>query len=844
MSDFLFMNNNKAIIKILSNSSFKYDKSRNIVVIIAVFLTTLLICSVFSIGGSYISSYQLQQQQILGTTGQATLNAPTETQYEILKQSDSIAIVGLRTDIITPSFVTAGFDTNGTNLYYGFRYYNSEEWANHRIPVLNDVVGHYPEQKDEIMIPTWVLNKMGITSPELGMQLSFRYKADTTQNTQEKVFSLCGWFDEYDYVKDGTVAYLLISEAFYANEMIDLWNNENTTADITFTPTNDIQSIASMLEQSLGLSANQLLSINPDVLDGNNNLSIIGICIVLGIGIMLCGYLLIYNVFYISVSNDVRFYGQLRTIGTTSKQIRRIVYWQARKIALIGIVCGLSMSALLSYFLVPIVLRTLTEATSGITIVYHPVIYIGASVFSLITVAVSVLKPARIAEKSSPMGAYRYYDVKISTKKPFVNHKFSPAYMAIKNLGRSKSKTVLVVLSIFLGVTSCMIVSSLVSSMNTDNFISNTLKSDIELTNQTLALGHSGEQQQIFDEDFFNKLGVINGISSIDVQREQTIIPTYSNNMFYPYIENKYAEKGITVPDSNYYKEHPNLFYTQLVSIDPDNLREIFDKNGWELEAFRNGDFALLVSNKPDLFPTDMVIDFQLGHIQQYEAVPDGEIKHLNIGGFLPSSYYGGLRTDAPYIFVSNQTMEKIAPNAYISKIDINTNPSDTKAVISSIKALCSNLKISMVSRMELSNGLKNAKMTLYALGGGIAMVLAFIGIINFINIMFTNITARKHELSMLESIGMTKKQCRRMLQMEGLWYALISMALILTIGNACLFLVYQAFKGTVEYAVFSYPIFPLILLVVLLSMVCWNIPSYFLNKTSKKPVVERLKEN
>jgi Cell division protein len=261
------------------------------------------------------------------------------------------------------------------------------------------------------------------------------------------------------------------------------------------------------------------------------------------------------------------------------------------------------------------------------------------------------------------------------------------------------------------------------------------------------------------------------------------------------------------------------------------------------LEAFRNGDFALLVSDKPELFPSDMIIKFQLGHIQNYEGKPDGVEKQLKIGGFLPGSYYGGIRTDAPYIYVSNQAMNKIAPHAYISKIDINTNSADEKAIVSSIKALCSGSNISMTSRTELSDGLKDAKMTLYVLGGGIAIVLAFIGIVNFINIMFANMIARKQELSLLESIGMTRKQCCRMLQMEGLWYALISTTFILTIGNVCLFLAYRIFKGAIEYASFSYPLFPLVLLTVLMFAVCWGVPSYLLNKSVRASVTERLKE-
>ena len=94
------------------------------------------------------------------------------------------------------------------------------------------------------------------------------------------------------------------------------------------------------------------------------------------------------------------------------------------------------------------------------------------------------------------------------------------------------------------------------------------------------------------------------------------------------------------------------------------------------------------------------------------------------------------------------------------------TPTASEKRVASSVRELCNQAgAISLTSKAELADGLHSAKITLYTLGGGIAFVLAFIGIINFANIMFTNIEARRHELSVMESIGMTKKQCRRMLQ-------------------------------------------------------------------------------
>ena len=845
MNDILFGNNNRPIIKKLSKRSFQQNKIRNAIAALAIFLTTLLICTIFLIGGSYISSWQLQQEQTRGTTGHATLNAPSLEQYEILAASGEIDSVGVRADVFLPSFVNAEFDTNGAGLFYGLRFYNTSEWENHRVPVLENIYGTYPSSADEIMVPTWVLEKWNISEPYIGMELPFSYQSGSMQETEHKTFRLSGWFDEYDYIGDGNIAYLLVSEAFCNEVGFDIWSNQETTADMRFSNTQNIAEITSTIESSLKLSDGQTLSVNPDLLDGNTNFQTIAVCIILGLGIVLCGYLLIYNVFYISVSNDVRFYGQLRTIGTTSTQIGKIISRQAMKIACLGIIAGLLGSFALSNFVIPLALRTLTEANTGIIVAQRPIIYIGAAIFSLVTVLLSIRKPIKIAKRISPITALHYQNEVAEIKPKLRSKHFSASGMAWRNIQRTKKKSVLAVLSIFLGITACLVVTLFIQSMSTDNFIDSAMDHDIELTNQTLVLGYRGEQEQLFDENFINELNSIEGVGNISLQREQTIIPEYSEDMFYSYILDKYQSQGMEAPGADYYEQYPNRFYTQLVSIDAEKLKDYIVENGMDYEGFYNGDYGLLVTDKPELFPSDMTLRFQCGQISDFEAVAGGDILELPIGGFLPSSYYGGLSTDAPYIFVSDAGMERISPDAYISQLGIDVNSANEKQVVSAVRELCNQEgSISLTSKAELSEGLHSAKITLYTLGGGIAFVLAFIGIINFANIMFTNIEARKHELSVMESIGMTKKQCRRMLQMEGFWYAIISLALCLTVGNGLLVLAFQAFKGIVEYAAFSYPIWMMIVLAAILLAFCWFIPLLFVNRMMKKTTVERLRQN
>ena len=136
------------------------------------------------------------------------------------------------------------------------------------------------------------------------------------------------------------------------------------------------------------------------------------IIVIISLFIVLSGYLLIYNVLYIAVNKDITFYGMLKTIGTSPKQIKKIVKGQALKLSLIGISLGLLLGAIVSFLIVPLAMGTLFAGAEASAmprdVSFNPIIFIGAGIFSLVTVMISCKKPAKIAGNISPIEALRY----------------------------------------------------------------------------------------------------------------------------------------------------------------------------------------------------------------------------------------------------------------------------------------------------------------------------------------------------------------------------------------------------------------------------------------------------
>ncbi len=115
------------------------------------------------------------------------------------------------------------------------------------------------------------------------------------------------------------------------------------------------------------------------------------------------------------------------------------------------------------------------------------------------------------------------------------------------------------------------------------------------------------------------------------------------------------------------------------------------------------------------------------------------------------------------------------------------------------------------------------------------------IGLINFVNVMLTGVVARKNEFAIMESIGTTKKQIRKILTLEGGIYAFLSTLLIMTFGNAFLLLVADAVPHIVNYAVFEYPVALVIGLIAAIFVICLSVPAIVYKAASDETVIERL---
>jgi len=818
------MQNNRIIGKI-TKKTLTANRGRNIFLILAISLTAFMLCTVFSVGMSYMESQKMQQIRMMGTTAHGAISEITDEQLDMMASLDYIETYGsgIETGMIIPTEETYGM----TLLIY---WSDNQKWDTLITPAYTDIIGEYPTAEDEIMIPRWVLEKLGITVPEIGMEITF-IVIEKNEYANPKTFRLSGWFTNYTYIRTGSLDILYVSEEYAVNS-----GYSRGAVQFKF-KNDDINTNVEMLAEDLGITIEDMNVVPMFRMSDTDTMVLYAAVIIIIILLMLTGGLLIYNVLLISVSKDIRFYGLLKAVGMTQRQIKSTVYNQIMRLCIVGVPAGLLTALIFSYFIVPgfITAMNMGNADTGIVISFNPLIYIGSVIFTVATAVLGAVQPAKKAARISPIEAIRYTEVTVGRKSTNRSVYGNSMKIAWRNVFRVRRQAIVVFASLFLGLTMLLMVTTLIDAMNVDNFVNSYNYSDIELRNEFARYIGGTLEKQMITPDMLDRFAALNGLTAMRTYYLESVLLTYDSEMYGKYVEMMAERFGEEFTDE-YLDEN---FIASVISLTPEDI-EGFNRGAEtpiDIEAFERGEFAFISIDEPELL--NMINDIEI------TMFPAETVLKIPFGGFIPAYYkvhFGGI---APNIYVSQSFMESLFDDPTIYKVELDVEEKYQKEALDRIDTITNGVhEITRVSRYETREEMKGAKTMMYILGGGISVILGLIGIFNFVNLMFTQILTRKHEITMLESIGQTKKQTRKMLISEGMIYAVISSLLVCIFGNAITYGLFKMFQQQADYAIYRFPLLQLAVMILVVVIVCITIPLAAYNSISKNTIVERLRDN
>ena len=469
------MKRQKSMIRILTNRSFKANKTRNLVAIFAIVLTTVMFTSLFVLSQSMVENLRNMNFQQAGYNSHLSSGIMTDADVEKITTHEAVRDFG--------KSIVVGIAENKelTGRQVEIRY-GDENYA--RSSFSYPTEGTMPVQENEIALDTITLDKMGLPY-ELGQEITLQWRKDLNgEEITTSTFTLSGYWDGNSAAM-ASMAW--VSEAFVQSQCAGIDQAEQLAnghvlgtvmLHIDLYSDGNLEDVAEQILADTGLS-NVSLSPNAaydSTMNQNINREVLpmAICMVL---VFASGYLIIYNIFQISVDSDIRFYGRLKTLGTTKRQLKKMIYGQANRLSLIGIPIGLVIGYLLGAVLVPVMITGTTgEAKTAV----NPYIFIGSALFAYLTVLISCMKPAKIAGKVSPMEALRYTDAGTNSKRKTKKSTGGASIpkMALANLGRNKKRTITVICSLTLGLVLLCCVYAKNASFDIDKYMSQTVISD------------------------------------------------------------------------------------------------------------------------------------------------------------------------------------------------------------------------------------------------------------------------------------------------------------------------------------------------------------------------------
>ena len=871
-------NNNQEIAALLARESYNSNKSRNRILTAAVALTVMMLFGVFSLAVGKLETDILLYMRNSGTAASTTLERGNKEQQEEIEALPYIKAVGSSVYI-------------GNTEDYSCEVLDETGWEKMTAPAYSDIHGEYPQKTDEIMLPVRAMEAIGIHEPELGMEIPAGINLPGGEKL-EKTFILSGYYTDYlNPAIFRPAGYF--SQEFLQRLSID--TAENTTLLIQQKDNIDDEAIEDMLYRDVEMRDDSQqffggISIYRQVvydLAGGFDTA------VLMAGLILFGAaMLLYNVMYISLSRDIRQYGLLKTMGTTKRQLRSIVLRQTGRILAGGCVVGGAAGILITVTVIPRLLTGMYlqgRGEASAMIAFRPWILVLAVVFGGLVTLLSSLWAMNRVVKMSPVEAVKYTeqnvknggkkrsrgqrshrgkkggarqdreDFQLGKKEKSWGYSRGIPAMAWRNLFRLKKRFVITLFSLSLGILISL--GAVVLSAGTDqtNKINQSRPDFMIQCQMNTGIVENYPADEVFfpselREKFISLKGVVEndtawgGYGKVDLGEEA--LQVYTGDM-----ENRNGDDAVVVQvvSDQWLKDLEKLKEEKDLYIDPESVRQ---GNGLILLHYHTLSRIEEEKGKEDVGKEFRVTDLTgehstsmkfAGYLDYWEKSLDRMATTWNGGGIL-------------YFLTSEKGFQKLGLREQVFRVELEAEEEQEpllKAEIADMVSRFNKERGVMAETEEMA--LNSEALTYHAKSdelaaardyitssrivmGALCILLLMMGIANYFNVTMTSLAMRRRELAVLESLGLTRRQLRKMLLLEGIFTALLVTLGVLTVGSLLLWAEGILIKQRLAYFVFQYPTLSLALCLILLFFLCGALPLSMYRKTEKQPVVERLK--
>lgn len=863
----------------LTIKNLKLNKKRTIVTIIGIMLSVALITAVASIYSSGIKSLIKYEIYEKGNYHTAFYNVPV-SDMDIFKNNRNIETIN-----ITKNVGYAKIDSkNEYKPYACIKGFTKNSLNNLSVKLLD---GRLPENENEVVIPTHLktngrlfLNIGDSITLDIGKRIdNSNYElnqnnpyqkndekiGESIVETTSKTYKIVGIIGRpatniESYTAPG-YTFITYLEENKINGIVDVYarfskdgvrNSYKTIANILgvdaklFKKVNDNEKQPSNKElkeylNQMNKSKYSDININSYLIAletnpiSNSYIGGLGIAVGIVIGIIVfTSIFCIKNSFDISITEKIKQYGMLRSIGATKRQIKRNVFYEATILGLIGIPLGLLLGFITSYILVIISNYYLNDSFAGglrLVFSFSWLAIIVAIFLGIVTIYFSAFKSAKRASKVSPIDSIRNSaNIKIKPKKikspKLIKNIFGiGGEISFKNLKRNKKKYRTTVISIVVSVFVFIALSGFMK------LVFQQVDHELEISDFNISLSTTVTNNESYNR--FIETTRLDNIEDYTIFRNSEI--SFTGNHY----NKEYAKFLNLAIDKN------NPTYVSIISIGEKQFKKYVDSLGLNYNEFRNK--AILVDkeyisnyNKNNKLTTKYmrVFNFNKGDIIDATITDKNKAIKIEIGATSDVKPFGLKGVDIDCLIISDEMFDanfKSKPLAiYYKSNDANKLQDDLddflKGEYYNINNVDENVKI-------MGNLFTLVGIFLY----GFIIVISLIGITNIFNTITTNMELRKQEFAMLKSVGMTTKEFNRMIRLESLFMGIKSLFFGVPIGIALSYIIYH-FLSKESGIPYKLPIEAILIAIAVVFILISLIMKYSMSKINKQNTIETIR--
>lgn len=819
---------NKAYIRRLAKSILNANKSRRNILLLAIALTSILFTSLFSVAIGIGKSMETQTMKTIGTISHGSFKELSDKDISILSKDKDVKEFSIRekVGILDDEKISAELSYIDNN---GF------EWS-----LIEKVKGKFPEKENDVFIDLATAKKLGYKG-EIGEEIEVPftiekpYTGEIIKKRSEK-FIISGTFQNPIDSNVG-VGQIYLSKA-YVDKLSLPENNKDLEVMLknSFMIRDKLIKISerngykvvddpgNLSDKEIRIGVNFAYIFSGDSsFDFKTFLPFLAFLIL----VMVAGYLIINNIFKISVNEDIKLLGLLKTIGMTKPQIKKLVHLESLEVSLpaiiVGDIVGISIGKIILNKIF-VSNEMLTDVRLSLAVIILIILF--STAFTLLTVFLSVMRPARYAAKVSPIDASRYNETTI--KKKYKSEDISLGKLARRQVFSNKFRFISIVLSISLSAVILNSVSTYTGNIDLEKGISDVIVTDYNIASpKYFRYMYSGSEDGIkgnFIDEIENQKGFKAG-----------------GALYYYGYEYDYPD--IKIEDN---KVAPILLGIEDYLINKQKFTDgEFDKDKW-----KTGNYIIIGEygdKKSSLKPGDKI-----------KINVKNKIKEVQVMGKIEYNFSNGLRyfpvikedindESSPtlgleYIYMNpNEYKELIGDNSIMS-YGFDVEDSEKENFDKLLKTFENDPDFSYDSRGLQIKSFKDFKNLIEFVGYSLSIVLFLISVLNFINIIATEIIRNMVNLSILEAIGMTKKNIKKYLVKKNLIYSISSLVFSFVVMLLIDKFILIDLMAETKWTTFSFIITPLLIVNLANIIIGILFTSKFYEKHSCNSLVSRIR--